>query len=96
MFANSVLEVLYPPCQFKWMKILRSVVPRIVGLGLPVMCCLAVSGALAEELKPGVRGVVTRAPDSMTIDGDLAEFKDAFCTPIEYHNSDPNSPAAEH
>jgi hypothetical protein len=53
-------------------------------------------GALtaAEELKPGVRGVATRAPAGMKIDGDLAEFKDAFCTPVGYYMPDAkNRPA---
>lgn len=38
----------------------------------------------AADLAPGVRGVATRAPKGMKIDGDLSEFKDAFCTPVEY------------
>lgn len=55
----------------------------------------SVSKSSGQELKPGVRGVVTRAPEGMVIDGDLAEFKDAFCTPIEYHNADLNERAAQ-
>ena len=51
--------------------------------------------AQANLLAPGVRGVATRAPKSMKIDGDLSEFKDAFCTPIEYHNSDLRNRAAQ-
>jgi len=39
-------------------------------------------------LAVGVRGLATRAPKSMRIDGDLTEFKDAFCTPIEYFSFD--------
>jgi hypothetical protein len=38
----------------------------------------------ADELKPGVRGLATRAPADMKIDGDLSEFAGAFCTPINY------------
>lgn len=38
----------------------------------------------AEELRAGVRGFATHAPKGMKIDGDLAEFKDAFATPVEY------------
>ena len=38
----------------------------------------------AEDLKPGVRGLATRAPADMKIDGDLSEFKGAFCTPVNY------------
>jgi hypothetical protein len=38
----------------------------------------------ADDLKPGVRGLATRAPAGMKIDGDLSEFKGAFCTPVNY------------
>ena len=45
--------------------------------------------AFAEsKLKEGVRGVATRAPKEMKIDGDLSEFKNAFATPVEYFQSD--------
>ncbi len=50
--------------------------------------------ARAAELAPGVRGLATRAPKEMKIDGDLSEFKDAFCTPINYFHVDlKNRPA---
>src|SRR5436305_2071086 len=39
---------------------------------------------LADDLKPGVRGLATRAPAEMKIDGDLSEFDGAFCTPVNY------------
>ncbi len=45
---------------------------------------------IQSSLKPGVRGLATRAPAGMKIDGDLSEFKNAFCTPVEYFN--PNLP----
>ena len=55
------------------------------------------SSLLAAEPTPlaeGVRGVATRAPGKVTIDGDLAEFAGAFCTPINYFNADvKNRPA---
>ena len=38
----------------------------------------------ADDLKPGVRGLATRAPEKMKIDGDLSEFAGAFCTPVNY------------
>src|SRR5580698_6728364 len=41
-----------------------------------------------EPLAAGVRGVATRAPKGMKIDGDLSPFKDAMCTPLEYFNDD--------
>jgi len=47
-----------------------------------------VAGSQAAELAPGVRGVATRAPSGMKIDGDLSEWKDAFSTPVEYFNAD--------
>ncbi|HZN35916.1 MAG TPA: sugar-binding protein [Pirellulaceae bacterium] len=40
--------------------------------------------APAQSLQPGVRGLATRAPAGMKIDGDLSEFKGAFCTPVNY------------
>jgi len=40
-------------------------------------------------LAPGVRGLATRAPGEMKIDGDLSEFKEAFCTPVEYFSFEP-------
>jgi hypothetical protein len=38
----------------------------------------------AQDLKPGVRGLATRAPAHVQIDGDLSEFEAAFCTPVNY------------
>lgn len=49
----------------------------------------------AASLQPGVRGVATRAPEKMVIDGDLSEFKNAFCTPVEYHHSNLSERAAQ-
>jgi hypothetical protein len=46
------------------------------------------ASAKAAALADGVRGVATRAPQGMKIDGDLAEFKDAFSTPLEYFQPD--------
>src|SRR6187455_2395147 len=42
----------------------------------------------SAKLATGVRGVATRAPKEMKIDGDLSEFKDAFSTPVEYFQTD--------
>jgi Carbohydrate family 9 binding domain-like len=49
----------------------------------------------AQDLKPGVRGLVTRAPADMKIDGDLSEFKGAFCTPVNYFHPQPKERAAQ-
>lgn len=53
-----------------------------------------VSIAQANDLKPGVRAVIPRAPGEMKIDGNLSEFAQAFCTPMEYFHKDlKNRPA---
>jgi len=49
------------------------------------------TSAHTGELAPGVRGLATRAPNTMKIDGDLSEFKSAFCTPLEYFSLDPKT-----
>lgn len=56
---------------------------------LPIFCFstllfLQAAAVQSAELADGVRGVATRAPKEMKIDGDLSEFKDAFSTPLEY------------
>ena len=56
--------------------------------------CFAMPAA-AGELKPGVRGVATRAPAPMKIDGNLAEYKEAFCTPAGYFERDVENRAAQ-
>jgi hypothetical protein len=62
-----------------------------------LVCTLISSDIFADSaLESGVRGVATRAPKEMKIDGDLSEFKSAFSTPAEYfhptsNKKDPNS-----
>ncbi len=52
---------------------------------------VALNAFAESKLKEGVRGVATRAPQGMKIDGDLSEFKNAFATPFEYfHPDNPN------
>src|SRR5579871_1077849 len=68
--------------------------PRLLLAG--GLTLLVAASALADpaRLAPGVRGVATRAPGKVVIDGDLSEFKDAFCTPINYfHPDQKNRPA---
>ena len=48
-----------------------------VGCGL-ILCLGLLQLTFAEELQSGVRGLATRAPKAMKIDGDLEEFADAF------------------
>lgn len=61
-----------------------------LNLSVVAFALLATSLQLraAEPLAPGVRGVATRAPKHLKIDGDLSVFKDAMCTPVEYFNDD--------
>jgi hypothetical protein len=67
----------------------------IQRLLLALLVATVVRPIIAAELKPGVRGVATRAPSGMKIDGDLAEFKDAFCTPVGYFMPDVKNRAAQ-
>lgn len=55
---------------------------------------IGVTSADPRALKVGVRGVATRATQDVVIDGNLAEFDDAFCTPVNYFHPDAeNRPA---
>lgn len=49
----------------------------------------------AEGLKPGVRGLATRAPADMKVDGDLSEFRGSFCTPVNYFHPQLGERAAQ-
>src|SRR5690606_6538563 len=55
---------------------------------IDTLLVLAFTAATVVEaqtsLKPDIRGVATRAPQGMKIDGDLSEFANAFATPLEY------------
>jgi hypothetical protein len=73
------VRVLYPR-DFR----MRASLHSLVGLSLSLIVLGALSLARADELKPGVRGLATRAPGNMKIDGDLIEFAGAFCTPVNY------------
>jgi hypothetical protein len=55
-----------------------------IALCLIAFSVLSFHGAAADDLKAGVRGLATRAPADMKIDGDLSEFEGAFCTPVNY------------
>ncbi len=70
------------------------------------MRCIVITGTLfvvgllaieldAQELADGVRGVATRAPSPVIMDGDLTEFQHAFCTPINYFHPDQKNRAAQ-
>ena len=65
-------------------------------LSLLVVCLSVFSVTVrADSLQPGVRGVATRAPAEMKIDGNLEEFKGSFCTPLEYHHENVGERAAQ-
>jgi hypothetical protein len=70
---------------------MRSLIlgPAITGL------LLLSSSLCAEELQPGVRGLATRAPANMKIDGDLGEFAGSFCTPVNYFHPQVRERAAQ-
>ena len=68
------------------------------------MKCIMITGTLfvvgllaiqldAQDLAEGVRGVATRAPSPVVMDGDLSEFQHAFCTPINYFPSRSEKPS---
>ena len=68
------------------MKIPATVSPLVLVATAVLVAPL--SFAESVRLAEGVRGVATRAPKEMKIDGDLSEFKDAFSTPVEYFQPD--------
>jgi hypothetical protein len=74
--------------------------PYMTATSLSVRLLIAALFALplaaySAPLALGVRGLATRAPKNMKIDGDLSEFKGAFCTPVEYFNADLKNRAAQ-
>lgn len=62
-----------------------SVCTMILSLAV---CVFETGITHADDLAPGVRGVGTRAPGEVKIDGNLEEFAGAFATPVEYFNAD--------
>jgi len=69
--------------------------PGFVFTLLVSLSTIGWTDSAAAQLAAGVRGLATRAPASMKIDGDLSEFKGAFCTPVEYFNGDLKNRAAQ-
>jgi hypothetical protein len=75
---------------------MKTINPLFVSLVLlTAVSPTAPARAQNQPLAPGVRGLATRAPKNMKIDGDLAEFKDAFCTPVEYFHEKLHDRAAQ-
>src|SRR5262245_40320201 len=73
----------------------RSMLWLFVVLPAAITAAAAPAIARADALAPRVRGVATRAPAGMKIDGDLSEFKNAFATPVEYFHTDLENRAAQ-
>src|SRR5687768_5562455 len=68
---------------------------RLPALAVLTTALLLGAAAAAQDLKPGVRGLATRAPAGMKIDGDLAEFQGSFCTPVNYFHPQVKERAAQ-
>lgn len=70
--------------------------------GLPILLLALAAAWMGDatmaadgRLQPGVRGLATRAPAEMVIDGDLREFAGAFCTPVGYFEPNLGNRAAQ-
>ncbi len=71
---------------------MRTFFYHVLFQGLALTVILQAHDAI--PLEPDVRGVATRAPEGMKIDGNLEEFKEAFATPLSYFHTDlKNRPA---
>lgn len=74
---------------------MRTLSLLVVAVVCSASIRLAFADETAGELTDGVRGVATRAPETVVIDGDLSEFADAFCTPVNYFHKDVKNRAAQ-
>lgn len=88
--------VRWPPFENRGVTIVKSkprvCAPRAVFLAIvwvfgQVMVVWMARAADPGTLADGVRGLATRAPAGIKIDGDLAEFQGSFCTPVCYHET---------
>jgi hypothetical protein len=72
---------------------------RFVLIGVTALTVTLSAPAGADDapvpLAPGVRGLITRAPGKVAIDGSLREWDDAFCTPVQYNHRDALNRAAQ-
>ena len=72
----------------------RTLMRLALLVGIRSLTCCGIT--LGDEpIEPGVRGVATRATGKVTIDGDLSEFRGAFCTPVGYFEPDVKNRAAQ-
>jgi hypothetical protein len=75
------------------MRAFPQVLPLLAAIPLSLLISLV--AARGGELKPGVRGLATKAPADVKIDGDLVEFRGAFCTPVNYFHPQVGERAAQ-
>jgi len=68
---------------------------RRVFAAAGLACFSCVMDARGAELREGVRGVATKAPAGMKVDGDLREWGGAFSTPVEYFHGNLKNRAAQ-
>jgi hypothetical protein len=73
-------------------RTLRFAVIALVSLAYPN---LATAADKAPPLVPGVRGLITRAPATVKIDGRLEEWSNAFCTSVHYNHANLANRAAQ-
>ena len=77
----------------------RTFALTLIGLFSAVAICNAQAPTLekvkALPLAAGVRGLVTRTPGKIIIDGKLREWSEAFCTPVHYAHGRINDRAAQ-
>lgn len=73
----------------------RRAVWQFLAISIAMALPASPAGAQSTRLAEGVRGLATRAPADMKIDGDLSEFAGAFCTPVSYFVADAPNRAAQ-
>ena len=67
----------------------------VAGLALLLASPFATPAADVPPIARGVRGLATRAPGSVAVDGKLTEWADAFVTPVHYAHANPDDRAAQ-
>jgi hypothetical protein len=68
------------------------------AVGVAALVLLGTSAEGADQPTPlakGVRGLITRAPSRILVDGNVDEWSDAFCTPLHYNHGNLANRAAQ-
>lgn len=73
----------------------RRIGPRLALFGLLAWGAPALGDEGPVKLAPGVRGLVTRSPGNIVLDGSLREWSEAFCTPVHYAHRNLSERAAQ-